>query len=171
MRLRGTEIGRQRYRRGADRLVPRAPRRLQMPALHRVRGNPEDQHREDSEIQAPRHGEGNVSREHLLAPRRKRHATLPAFHGATEGLSCLACNRRKSERLDGGSRASVATEAVLARNSLSGSRANDQWTSASCLRRAISSLTYNLRRFNSAIFRPSVDGCESASLISCSSAR
>ena len=34
-------------RRRADRLVPRPPRRLQMPAPHRVRGDPEDLDRQD----------------------------------------------------------------------------------------------------------------------------
>ena len=39
------------------------PRRLQMPALRGVLRHPENQHREDSEIQAARRGEGGLGRE------------------------------------------------------------------------------------------------------------
>ena len=49
--------GAERHRRRTDRLVPLAPRRLQMPALRGVRRHPENQHREDSEIQAARRGQ------------------------------------------------------------------------------------------------------------------
>ncbi len=48
-------------RRRTDRLVPHASRRLQMPALRRVRRDSENQHRQDSEIQAARYGEGRVT--------------------------------------------------------------------------------------------------------------
>ena len=41
-------------------LVPRSPRRLQMPAQHRVRGDSENLDREIAEIQAAREGEGGV---------------------------------------------------------------------------------------------------------------
>ena len=46
----------------ADRVVPLAPRRLQMPALRGVLRHPENQHREDSEIQAARCGERGLRR-------------------------------------------------------------------------------------------------------------
>ena len=46
-----------------------------------------------------------------------------------------------------------------------------QWTRELCCRRAISSFTSNLRRFNSTISRSSIDGCARASWISASSAR
>ena len=42
VRVRRTKAGRDRDRRGADRLVPQPSRRLQMPALRRVRRDPED---------------------------------------------------------------------------------------------------------------------------------
>ena len=48
-------------RRRAAAMVQEAPRRLQSPALRGVRGDPEDEHGEDSEVQAARDGEGGVS--------------------------------------------------------------------------------------------------------------
>ena len=48
-------------RRGADRLVPLAPRRLQMPALRGVRRDSEDLDRQAAEIQAAGRGEGRVT--------------------------------------------------------------------------------------------------------------
>src|SRR5262249_7506295 len=45
-----------------------------------------------------------------------------------------------------------------------------QWTRLSTCKRAISSFTSNLRRFNSTILRSSIDGCERASAISASKA-
>ena len=44
-----------------DAVVPQASRLVQMPALRRVRRDPEDQHRQDPEIQAARDGEGGVT--------------------------------------------------------------------------------------------------------------
>ena len=60
VRLRRIEAGRKGDHRRADAMVQEAPRRLQMPALRRVRGDPEDEHGEDSEIQVARDGEGGV---------------------------------------------------------------------------------------------------------------
>ena len=51
--------GRRRDRRGAHRLVPQQPRRLQGAAPRRVRRIAEDQHRQDSEIQAARQPKGS----------------------------------------------------------------------------------------------------------------
>ena len=48
-------------RRGTHGLVPPAPRLLQMPAHHRVRGNPENLDRQIAEIQAAGCGEGDVT--------------------------------------------------------------------------------------------------------------
>ncbi len=53
--------GSQGYRRRTDAMVPQAPRRLQMPALRRVRGNSEDLDGQDSEIQIERDSEGGVN--------------------------------------------------------------------------------------------------------------
>ena len=53
--------GRAGDRRRAAAMVQDASRRLQMPALRGVRGDPEDQHGEDSEVQAARDGEGGVT--------------------------------------------------------------------------------------------------------------
>ena len=50
--------GTQGQRRRAAAMVPQASRGLQVPALRGVRGHPEDQHGEDSEIQIARDGEG-----------------------------------------------------------------------------------------------------------------
>ena len=62
VRLRRAKARRHRDRRRADRLVPKTPRRLQMPALHRVRDRPEDKHGKDPEIQAAGDGEGGVKK-------------------------------------------------------------------------------------------------------------
>ena len=60
VRLRRAQARRQRHGRRADRLVPHAPRRLQVPAPRRVRRAAEDHHRQDAEVQAARDGEGGV---------------------------------------------------------------------------------------------------------------
>ena len=60
--------------RGADRLVPRPSRRLQMPAPHRVRGDSEDLDREIAEIQAAGRGEGYVNTPPIPAPAGIRKA-------------------------------------------------------------------------------------------------
>src|SRR5580704_17374218 len=67
VRLRRAQTRRHRDRRRADRLVPLAPRHLQMPALHRVRDRAEDVDRQDPEIQAAGDGEGSLKT--LLIPR------------------------------------------------------------------------------------------------------
>ena len=68
LRLRRAQIRCQRDRRGADRLVPLASRRLQMSAPRSVRGNSEDLDRQAAEIQAARCGEGGVTGSILPAP-------------------------------------------------------------------------------------------------------
>src|ERR1700724_3971084 len=60
VRLRRTKVRRQRHGRRADRLVPLAPCRLQMPALRRVRRDSEDLNRQAAKIQAAGSGEGGV---------------------------------------------------------------------------------------------------------------
>ena len=89
--------------RGADRLVPQPPRRLQMPALRRVRGNSEDLDRQDAEIQAAGDGEGGVNPSPCIAECLRRHVTLlrpgnrvrdtkhamrPRFRGDERGQAC-----------------------------------------------------------------------------------
>src|SRR5262249_31153497 len=60
-RLHRAQAGREGDAGGYHRLVPQEPRRLQMPALRRVRRTAADLDRENPEIQAARHGEGGVS--------------------------------------------------------------------------------------------------------------
>ena len=64
LRLRRTESRRERDIRGARRLVPAEPRRLQMPALRGIRRVAENKHWENPEIQTPRDGEDGVSEPH-----------------------------------------------------------------------------------------------------------
>jgi hypothetical protein len=61
VRLRLTDAGRARAPGRPDRLVPRQSRRLQGAAHHRILGIAEDEHGQNPEIQAARHGEGGVS--------------------------------------------------------------------------------------------------------------
>ena len=68
VRVRRAQARRRGHAGRADRLVPLAPRRLQMSPLRRVFRDPENQHREDSKIQAARRGEGGL---------RKLKRTLP----------------------------------------------------------------------------------------------
>ena len=68
--------GTQRQRRRTAAMVPQASGRLQMPALRGVRGDSEDQHGEDSEIQAAGDGEGGVkivTKSYSLFNRNKLH--------------------------------------------------------------------------------------------------
>ena len=51
-------------------MAPPAFGQLQMPALCGVRGDPEDQHGEDSEVQIERDGEGGVTAENACTGRR-----------------------------------------------------------------------------------------------------
>src|SRR5665213_2031190 len=61
LRLRRVEIRRASRRRRTAAMVQEASRRLQGAALFRVRGYPEDEYGEDSEVQAAGDGEGSVS--------------------------------------------------------------------------------------------------------------
>ena len=71
------------HRRGIDRLVPHAPRRLQMPALRCVRRDPENLNRQAAEIQAAGCGEGDVILFMAKTASRSRHRL-------TAGLTSLA---------------------------------------------------------------------------------
>src|SRR5262245_22642297 len=62
LRLRRAQAWCERDFRRTCAVVPQAPRLLQVPALRRVRRDPEDEHREDPEIQAARAGEGGEAR-------------------------------------------------------------------------------------------------------------
>src|SRR6266487_5711312 len=88
VRLHRAEAGREGDAGGYHRLVPQEPRRLQMPALRRVRRTAADLDRKNPEIQAARHGEDGVT----MASRavatgigvnpsspRKRNPALPGF--------------------------------------------------------------------------------------------
>ena len=66
---------------------------------------------------------------------------------------------------------SVRAERRPSRNSALKYPQRAQWTTGSTCKRAISSFTSNLRRFNSTISRSSIDGWALASLISASNAR
>ena len=83
--------GQTRDRRRADRVVQEQPRRLQGAAPHRVRGTAEDEHREDSEIQTARDGEGGVSA--AIAAQR----ILPA--SPCDERAARACGRRRWREL------------------------------------------------------------------------
>src|SRR5207253_5990732 len=61
VRLRRAQARREGHRRRPHRLVQEEPRLLQMPALRGVCRDPENQHRQDSEIQAARDGQGGVN--------------------------------------------------------------------------------------------------------------
>src|ERR1700739_1404526 len=76
LRLRRAQVRLERQRRRADRLVPHAPRRLQMPTLRGVRRNSENLDRQAAEIQAARRGEGGLKRECPAGGRAKQKTLL-----------------------------------------------------------------------------------------------
>src|SRR5262249_50662072 len=67
LRLCGTKTGYASEHRRIDAVVPQASGILQVPPLRRVCGGPEDEHRQDSEIEAARDGEGGLSLKPCLA--------------------------------------------------------------------------------------------------------
>ncbi len=102
---------------GAGGVVQEQSRRLQGAAAHRVRGIAEDQHREDSEVQIARDGEGGVRRAKIdgpASPRSARAVEVQRARRREHAVDMLARGARIVRAEAGGEhRAEVGRRALL----------------------------------------------------------